>query len=98
MIYHSVGGSTGSAISAAVMKEIRAYFGPKKVRFSNMLFPSPQFSNSMIEPYNAIYGLSEMCEYVDAVTMFDNEAMYRICEKQLGIPDPSFAEVNSLIA
>ena len=80
MIYHSVSGSTGSAITAALMKEISFDLGVKKVCFSNMLFPSQKFSNSMIEPYNAIYGLSEMCEYVHAVTMYDNEAMYKICE------------------
>ena len=36
--------------------------------------------------------------YSNANLWFDNAALYRICEEQLGISNPSFVEINKLIA
>ena len=80
MLFHGIGGGTGSGIAGQIMKILKDSYGSKKLRFSNMIFPSPWIRTSVIESYNAIIGLSDMLEYADAVTMFDNESLYEICD------------------
>ena len=34
----------------------------------------------------------------DMTILADNEQIYKICEKRLGIPDPTYKDVNAVIA
>ena len=37
-------------------------------------------------------------EYTDCCFLFDNEALYDICDRSLGIEKPSYESINRLIA
>jgi tubulin alpha len=96
MIFSSIAGGT-SGLYAAVLKHLNATYG--KVNKINLtLCPSPKLSNSVIEPYNAVLANQIAIEYSDLNLLFDNEAIYNILEQKLRIPDPSFGNINRLIA
>lgn len=53
------------------------------------VFPSPQVSESIVEPYNAMLGAHYHIESTDMLIAFDNEALYEICSRSLKISFPS---------
>lgn len=96
MIFSSIAGGT-SGLYAAVLQHLNVTYG--KVNKINLaLYPSPKLSNSVIEPYNAVLATKTAIEHSDLNLLFDNEAIYNILEQKLRIPDPSFGNINRLIA
>lgn len=55
-------------------------------------------SNSVVEPYNAVLTTHTTLEHVDCSFMVDNEAIYDICRKNLGVHSPGFQNLNRIIA
>ena len=62
------------------------------------VYPSPKMSNSVVEPYNAVLTTHTTLEHVDCSFMVDNEAIYDICRKNLGVTSPGFQNLNRIIA
>lgn len=52
----------------------------------------------MVEPYNAILTTHTTISHSDCAFMVDNEAIYDICRRKLGIERPSYANLNRLIS
>jgi len=96
-VFHSFGGGTGSGVGAEVLHELHDQFD-KKVIFQPVIYPSAQFSSSIVEPYNCIFSTYYMRDVVDVTMMMDNQAAYKMCVKNLTIPNPDFQHVNRLIA
>ncbi|KAJ2758981.1 hypothetical protein IWQ57_006675, partial [Coemansia nantahalensis] len=67
-----------------------------KLEFS--VYPAPKISNAVVEPYNSILTTHTTLEHADCSFMVDNEAIYDICNRNLGITRPTFANLNRLIA
>lgn len=65
---------------------------------SMMVYPSPHLSTSCVEPYNAILSTHMLKESTDIAVMFDNEAMYDICLRNIGLERPTYSNLNRLIA
>lgn len=61
---------------------------------SYTVFPSPQVSGSIVEPYNAMMALHYHIESTDMLVCFDNEALYDICTKTLKISFPTMKDRN----
>jgi len=61
------------------------------------MFPSPQISNVIVEPFNAVLSLSSVSTEADVCFMMDNEAVYDICRRSLDIT-ANYANLNSVIA
>lgn len=55
-------------------------------------------STAVVEPYNAVLTTSNTLEQTDCVFLADNEAMYNICQTQLDIDSPNYANLNHLLA
>ncbi|KAG6378746.1 Tubulin/FtsZ [Boletus reticuloceps] len=53
---------------------------------------------SVVEPYNSVLTTHTTLEHSDCSFMVDNEAIYSICKKNLGVSQPSFTNLNRLIA
>jgi len=51
----------------------------------------------VVEPYNAILTTHTTLEHTDCAFMVDNEAIYDICNKNLGVARPSYQNLNRLI-
>ena len=51
----------------------------------------------MVEPYNAVLTTHTTLEHSDCAFMVDNEAIYDICTKKLGVERPTYTNLNRLI-
>ena len=70
----------------------------KKSKLGFTVFPSPQVSTSVVEPYNSVLSTHSLLEHTDVAVMLDNEAIYDICRKSLDIERPKYDNLNRLIA
>eukprot|EP00034_Subulatomonas_tetraspora_P000655 GABW01000910.1.p1 GENE.GABW01000910.1~~GABW01000910.1.p1 ORF type:complete len:90 (-),score=38.58 GABW01000910.1:3-272(-) len=86
-MYHSFGGGTGSGFGSLLMERLSVDYG-KKSKLEFCVYPSPQISSAVVEPYNSILSTHTMLEHSDCCFNVDNEAMYDICRRNLDIPRP----------
>lgn len=97
LIFHSFGGGTGSGFTSLLMERLSVDYGKKsKLEFS--IYPAPQVSTAVVEPYNSILTTHTTLEHSDCAFMVDNEAIFDICRKNLDIERPSYTNLNRLIA
>ncbi|VDL84422.1 unnamed protein product [Nippostrongylus brasiliensis] len=84
LIFHSFGGGTGSGFLSLLMERLSSEFG-KKPKLEFAIYPAPQISTSMVEPYNSILMTHTTLEHSDCSFMADNEAIYDICRRNLDL-------------
>jgi len=70
----------------------------KKIKMDFCIYPSPQVSTAVVEPYNSVLSTHGLLEHTDVAFMLDNEAIYSIANKGLDIERPSYTNLNRLIA
>ncbi|KAI9473176.1 alpha-tubulin [Coemansia sp. RSA 989] len=97
MVFHSFGGGTGSGFGALLLERLSVDYG-KKSKLEFTVYPAPRISNAVVEPYNSILTTHTTLEHADCSFMVDNEAIYDICHRNLGIERPTFSNLNRLIA
>ena len=97
LVFHSFGGGTGSGFGALLMERLSVEYG-KKSKLEFCVYPAPQNATSVVEPYNSILTTHTTLEHSDCSFMVDNEAIYDICRRNLGIERPSYENLNRLIA
>jgi tubulin beta len=71
------------------------------LRFNFSILPGSTnggVSDVVTEPYNSILTLSQLIENSQAVFPIENRALNRICQKNLKIAQPSFRDINHVIA
>jgi tubulin alpha len=79
------------------MERLSVDYGKKcKLEFS--VYPAPQVSTAVVEPYNSILTTHTTLEHSDCSFMVDNEAIYDICRRNLDIERPNYENLNRLIA
>ncbi|KAG0144944.1 hypothetical protein CROQUDRAFT_659243 [Cronartium quercuum f. sp. fusiforme G11] len=96
-IFHSFGGGTGSGFGALLLERLSADYG-KKAKLEFAVYPAPKMSSSVVEPYNSVLTTHTTLEHVDCSFLVDNQAIYEICNKNLGVVSPGFTNLNRLIA
>jgi len=96
LLFHSFGGGTGSGFGSLLMERLSADFG-KKSKLEFAVYPAPQVSTAVVEPYNSILTTHTTLEHTDVAFMVDNEAIYDICRRNLDIDRPSYRNLNRLI-
>ncbi|XP_041364175.1 tubulin alpha-1C chain-like [Gigantopelta aegis] len=97
IVFHSFGGGTGSGFMSLVMERLTVEYGKKsKLEFS--VYPAPEMSTSVVEPYNSVLTTHNTLEHCDCAFLVDNEAIYGICQEKLGIGRPSYTNLNRLIS
>uniref|UniRef100_A0A0N4T8C6 Tubulin alpha chain n=1 Tax=Brugia pahangi TaxID=6280 RepID=A0A0N4T8C6_BRUPA len=97
LIFHSFGGGTGSGFTSLMMERLSVDYG-KKAKLEFSIYPAPQISTAMVEPYNSILTTHTTLEHSDCSFLVDNEAIYDICRKNLDIKSPTYTNLNRLIA
>merc|ERR1712242_98550 len=96
-IYHSFCGGTGSGFGSLLLERLSVDYGKKsKIEFA--VYPSPQIATAVVEPYNSVLCAHAMMEHSDVAFMVDNEALYDICRRNLGIERPTYTNLNRLLA
>jgi len=72
--------------------------GRKKSKIGFEIYPSPNISTAVVEPYNGLLSTHMLLDNCDVSMLLDNEALYQICQKQLDIKAPSYSNINNIIA
>jgi len=96
LVFHSFGGGTGSGFTSLLMERLSVDYG-KKAKLEFAVYPAPQVSTAVVEPYNSILTTHTTLEHSDCAFMVDNEAIYDICKKNLGVERPSYGNLNRMI-
>lgn len=94
---HSFGGGTGAGFGALMLEQLSADFG-KKAKLEFAVYPAPQISTSVVEPYNTVLTTHTTLEHADCTFMVDNQAIYDMCRRNLDIARPHYQNLNRLIA
>jgi len=97
LVFHSFGGGTGSGFGALLLERLSVDYG-KKTNLEFAVYPAPQVSTAVVEPYNSILSTHTTLEHADVTFMVDNEAIFDICRRNLDIERPSYTNLNRLIA
>lgn len=79
LIFHTFGGGTGSGFTSLLMERLSCEYG-KKSKLEFAIYPAPQISTAVVEPYNSILCTHTTLEHSDCAFMVDNEAIYDICQ------------------
>ncbi|XP_015430801.1 PREDICTED: tubulin alpha chain-like [Dufourea novaeangliae] len=96
LIFHSFGGGTGSGFSSLLMERLSAEY-PKKSKLTFSIYPAPQVSTAVVEPYNAILYTHPTLEHCEVAFIVDNQAIYELCRRNLNIDRPTYTNLNRLI-
>jgi len=96
-IMHSLGGGTGSGMGTLLLLKIRDGY-PDRITSTYSIFPSPKVSDTVVEPYNAVLSSHQLLENSDETFIVDNEALYNINHNVLKNKQPTYTELNGLIA
>eukprot|EP00703_Trepomonas_sp_PC1_P003413 JAP93193.1 Alpha-tubulin [Trepomonas sp. PC1] len=97
ILYHSLGGGTGSGLGSLITERLSAEYGKKsKVNFA--IHPSVFVTNSILDSYNAVLAQHAMIEHIDCSFTYDNEALYDLCYRNLGLEQCSFGHMNEIIS
>jgi len=96
-IFHSLGGGTGSGMGTLLLLKIRDGY-PDRITTTYSVFPSPKVSDTVVEPYNAVLSSHQLLENSDETFIIDNEALYNINHNILKNKQPTYSELNGLIA
>ncbi|KAL4560749.1 hypothetical protein LXL04_032903 [Taraxacum kok-saghyz] len=97
MVFNAVGGGTGSGLGSLLLERLSVEYG-KKPKLGFSIFPSPQVSTAVVEPFNSVLSTHSLLEHTDVVALLDNEAIYDICRRALDIDRPSYTNLNRLIS
>jgi len=97
LVFSSVGGGTGSGLGALLLERLSVDYG-KKPKLGFTVYPAPQVSTAVVEPYNSVLSTHALLEHTDVCIILDNEAVYDICQNNLNIDCPSYSNLNKLIA
>eukprot|EP00349_Pseudokeronopsis_sp_Brazil_P010086 CAMPEP_0202977852 /NCGR_PEP_ID=MMETSP1396-20130829/84484_1 /ASSEMBLY_ACC=CAM_ASM_000872 /TAXON_ID= /ORGANISM="Pseudokeronopsis sp., Strain Brazil" /LENGTH=448 /DNA_ID=CAMNT_0049716667 /DNA_START=1490 /DNA_END=2836 /DNA_ORIENTATION=- len=97
LVFNSVGGGTGSGLGSLLLERLSVDYG-KKSKLGFTVYPSPQVSTAVVEPYNSVLSTHSLLEHTDVAVMLDNEAVYDICRRNLDIERPTYTNLNRLIA
>jgi len=97
IVQHSVGGGTGSGMGMLILERLAVDFR-KKSKIGFEIYPSPNISTCIVEPYNGLLSTHWLLDHTDVSLVLDNEAIYGICQKKLDIKKPSYENLNRIIA
>jgi tubulin alpha len=97
LVFHSLGGGTGSGFGSLLLERLSVDYG-KKSKLEVCVYPAPQISTAVVEPYNCILSTHAMLEHSDCAFLIDNEAIYNICRRNLDVERPTYVNLNRLVA
>ncbi|KAA8496072.1 Tubulin gamma chain [Porphyridium purpureum] len=98
LMTHSVAGGTGSGLGSFLLDRFHDHF-PKKIVQTYSVFPNQSdMSDVVVQPYNTMLALKRLTMNADCVVVLDNTALNRLAEERLLVSQPTFPQVNSLVA
>ncbi|KAF6175895.1 hypothetical protein GIB67_003383 [Kingdonia uniflora] len=67
LVFHAVGGGTGSGLGSLLLERLSVDYG-KKSKLGFTVYPSPQVSTSVVEPYNSVLSTHSLLEHTDVIS------------------------------
>ena len=64
LVFNAVGGGTGSGLGSLLLERLSVDYG-KKSKLAFTIYPSPQVSTAVVEPYNAVLSTHSLLEHTD---------------------------------
>uniref|UniRef100_A0A0N4WT35 Tubulin alpha chain n=1 Tax=Haemonchus placei TaxID=6290 RepID=A0A0N4WT35_HAEPC len=99
LVFHSFGGGTGSGFLSLLMERLSTEYG-KKPKLEFAIYPAPQISTSMVEPYNSILMTHTTLEHSDCsvfkIIQIHNREINSISVELRN--KPTYTNLNRLIA
>jgi tubulin beta len=96
-VTHSIGGGTGSGMGTLLVSKVKEEY-PDRIISTYSIIPSPKVSDTVVEAYNATLSIHQLVENADQCYALDNEALYDICNRTLKLANPTYSDLNYLIA
>ena len=78
--FRSLGGGTGSGLTPLILERLQEVC-EKKTKLDFAIYPAPNLSSSVVEPYNSVLTTHTSLDYEDCCFLVDNEALYDICTR-----------------
>ncbi|CAN1335996.1 Tubulin alpha-5 chain [Linum perenne] len=64
LVFNAVGGGTGSGLGSLLLERLSVDYG-KKSKLGFTIYPSPQVSTAVVEPYNSVLSTHSLLEHTD---------------------------------
>lgn len=96
-LLHSLGGGTGAGLGSLLLSKFREEY-PDRMLATYSILPSPKVSETVVEPYNALLSVHQIVENSDLTMCIDNEALYDVTQRTLKVKQPSFDDLNTIVA
>merc|ERR1712113_741758 len=97
IVTHSVGGGTGSGLGMLILERLAVDYR-KRSKIGFEIYPSPNISTCIVEPYNGLLSTHWLLDHTDVSLILDNEALYKIGETKLDIKSLSYDQLNRIVA
>merc|ERR1711964_807538 len=97
IVNHAVGGGTGSGLGGLVLERLSVDYR-KKSKIGFEIYPSPRISPCIVEAYNGLLSTHLLLDYTEVSLVLDNEALYEICQRDLKLRRPTYANINRILA
>ncbi|KAI9223493.1 Tubulin/FtsZ, GTPase domain-containing protein [Blastocladiella britannica] len=99
MFLHSIAGGTGSGMGSFLLEKLADRY-PRKIVQTYSVFPNDTegASDVVVQPYNSVLSLKRLADHADSVVVLDNAALARIAADRLHVQQPTFTQVNQLVA
>merc|ERR1719166_333465 len=97
LMCHAVGGGTGSGLGMLILERLAVDYR-KKSKIGFEIYPAPSISTCIVEPYNGLLSTHWLLDHTEVSLVLDNEALYKILEKQLLCPKIQYEHLNKLCA
>ena len=94
---NSISGGTGSGFGSLIFSKNAVEY-PKLSTLGLVVYPSPTFSNTIVEPYNAILSIRSLIEYQSLTVLIDNQAMYGHHSAATGQSSAGYSDINGMVA
>ncbi|EDV99542.1 probable tubulin beta chain CG32396 [Drosophila grimshawi] len=96
-LLHSIGGGTGSGLTSLIMEALVEQY-PDNLLCNYVTIPSPNLSQVIVEPYNALLSIPALVNNSHLTFCLDNEALFQICNRNLKIPMSGYEHINHIVA
>ncbi|KAF7234315.1 hypothetical protein EG68_11798 [Paragonimus skrjabini miyazakii] len=96
-VINSFGGGTGSGFTSLALNHLATDYA-KRSKIQVGIYPGPRLSTGIVEPYNSVLTFNSSMEQSELSILIDNESLYDLCGTGLGVPRPTYTDVNRIVA
>jgi tubulin beta len=94
---HALGGGTGSGLGSLILTKVKEEYADR-ISSTFPVFPSRKVSDIVVEPYNVTLAMQALIESVELCIPLDNEGLYDLCIRNLGLTNPAYGDLNHLVS